>query len=50
MDAVEIVEMARISTKPMHYAHYFAGIVNGDKHVRAGTSFGETEVGYRVIV
>ncbi|MGA8756291.1 MAG: hypothetical protein WB611_08155 [Stellaceae bacterium] len=25
-------------------ARYFAGIVNRDKHVRAGPSFGETEV------
>jgi len=31
-------------------ARYFADIVNGDEHVRAGTGFGETEVGYRVIV
>jgi hypothetical protein len=31
-------------------AHYFDGIVNCDKHVRAGTRFSETEVGYRVIV
>jgi hypothetical protein len=31
-------------------ARDFAGLVNGDKHVRAGTGFGETEVGYGVIV
>jgi hypothetical protein len=31
-------------------ARYFAGIVNGDKHVRAGTSLRETEVGDRIIV
>ena len=31
-------------------ARYLANIVNGDKHVRAGAGFGETEVGYRIIV
>jgi len=46
-----VVEPASMPVMADHdAARYFAGIVNGDKHVRAGTSFGETEVGYPVIV
>jgi hypothetical protein len=47
----EVLEPASMPVMADHdAADYAASLIDGDKYIRAGSGFGETEVGYRVVV